>query len=240
VNDIQKHLIQRTLLKTGLRIQKAAFYKFPYEALNYSELSDIKAPVIFDVGANIGQSSIWFKHSFPDAEIYAFEPFAAVYAQLCRNTENKNIHTRQIALGNQIRSLDVPLIADPLCQVGSVHPADADANGPLETIRLSTVDAFAESGALKTIHILKTDTEGFDINVIKGAVQMLESGNVWNVLTEATIDTNDCQHTNLYNIMNILRPYGLELYSLYDLNHNNKTGKLQYFNALFKMQRYLR
>jgi FkbM family methyltransferase len=239
MKETTKNAIKRTLTQAGLRLQKAAFYKYPYDASNYPELANLHAPVIFDVGANIGQSSIWFRHSFPHAGIYAFEPFANVFKQLLRSTNNKNIYTFQIGLSEQTEAIEVPLITDPMCQVGSIKIAAVSKNRPLETIRLSTVDAIAEHENLRTIHILKTDTEGFDINVVKGARRMLESGNVWNVLTEATLDKADSQHSYLYELVDFLQPRGLELYSLYDLNHNYKTGKLQYFNALFKMRQYL-
>jgi hypothetical protein len=44
------------------------------------------APVIVDVGANVGQFCNAAKLFFPDAKVFAFEPDPRVYAQLRKNT----------------------------------------------------------------------------------------------------------------------------------------------------------
>jgi len=40
---------------------------------------------IFDIGANIGQTSAVYANLFPEAVIYAFEPFPDPFEQLGRN-----------------------------------------------------------------------------------------------------------------------------------------------------------
>lgn len=39
---------------------------------------------IFDIGANIGMASMYFKHKFPQANIYSFEPFEANRARISK------------------------------------------------------------------------------------------------------------------------------------------------------------
>src|SRR5439155_12326181 len=77
--EIRKYAVQRWLQHCGIHVDIARYTKFSYDACNFRGVPDGKTAVIFDVGANIGQSSIWFSKSFPQASIYAFEPFTAVY-----------------------------------------------------------------------------------------------------------------------------------------------------------------
>src|SRR5438132_9926518 len=46
---------------------------------------DVAVPVVFDVGANVGDYSLCVKACMPAARIYAFEPARSVYEQLASN-----------------------------------------------------------------------------------------------------------------------------------------------------------
>lgn len=50
----------------------------------------LQVEVIFDVGANIGQTASKFAQSFPKAKIFSFEPVTATFKQLRENTK-KNL-----------------------------------------------------------------------------------------------------------------------------------------------------
>src|SRR5215210_6906620 len=62
--------------------------------------SDYYPKIVFDVGANTGQTVKKWNKFFPKAEYYCFEPVDATMATLKQNTANsKNIHYRLCALG---------------------------------------------------------------------------------------------------------------------------------------------
>lgn len=44
----------------------------------------INDPTIFDIGANIGMASLYFKHKFPNASVFAFEPFESNRNQISK------------------------------------------------------------------------------------------------------------------------------------------------------------
>src|SRR5688500_16227435 len=48
-------------------------------------LAGIDAPIVFDVGANVGQSVRRFSRLLPGCEVYAFEPAPSAFAQLQQN-----------------------------------------------------------------------------------------------------------------------------------------------------------
>lgn len=237
MNDIIKDKIRRFFQKTGVRLQKYPFYKYPQDRMNYPELAGIagKEILIFDVGANIGQTSRWLRQEFPEAKIHAFEPFGIVFNELVKNTLSLSVECHQLGMSDSSGERVLPRNNNPLNQTASIEQT-VDATGDTETIRIDTIDRFCATNGIAGISILKTDTEGHDRSVLAGAAGLLGKGAISNILTEATIDPRDDEHSNLFELIGYLRPFGYELYSLYDLNHNHETGRLQYFNALFKRE----
>ena len=218
----------------GLRIEMADHAKFSYEACNFGLNPQEKDLVIFDIGANIGQSSIWFSKSFPHATIYAFEPFDVIYGQLKKRLINQpRIHCLQCAIGASDSKVAAPSQRDPFGQCGQVVAANGSQT-ETETITVRKIDSFCAERQIEYIHILKTDTEGYDLDVLRGAEAVLQSGGIRNILTEASIETNDTQHTNLFKLVEYLRPFSFQLHGIYDLHHGREDGRLEYFNALFR------
>jgi len=240
MNDIIKDRIRRLLRKAGVRMQKYPFYKYPQDKMNYPELSVIpgKNIIIFDVGANIGQTSRWLRQEFPNAKIHAFEPFEIVFNELLNNTKSMSIECHQLGMSDSHGERVLPRNNNPLNQTASIEMT-AEGVEDTEKISIDTIDRFCSMNGIDRISILKTDTEGHDRWVLAGAVEMLGKGAISNVLTEATIDPRDDEHSNLFDLIDYLCPFGYDLYSLYDLNHNHETGRLQYFNALFKSHRLI-
>jgi FkbM family methyltransferase len=65
------------------------------------------SPVIFDVGANVGQSIDLFRYMFPDAKLFLFEPGEIAFTALREKYENKgrSIHENGSLL-NSILPMD--------------------------------------------------------------------------------------------------------------------------------------
>jgi 31-O-methyltransferase len=57
------------------------------------------APVIFDVGANIGLFSLFALREWPHATVHAFEPIPQIHDVLRRNVAPR-VHTHQVAVGD--------------------------------------------------------------------------------------------------------------------------------------------
>ena len=80
--------IYKILLKTG----KRAEYSIPFTE---------KIETIFDIGANIGVTSLYFANLFPNARIFAFEPVPSNFELLSKNIQPyPNIKAFPIALGD--------------------------------------------------------------------------------------------------------------------------------------------
>src|SRR2546430_638950 len=68
--------------------------------LDMQKLATAKRPLIFDVGANVGQSVESFRAHFTEPTIHAFEPGAEAFGERKRRCANlPSVHPNNIALG---------------------------------------------------------------------------------------------------------------------------------------------
>jgi hypothetical protein len=103
-------------------------------------------------------------------------------------------------------------------------------------VELDTVDAYCQSGGIRRVDLLKTDTEGFDLEVLRGATRMLEAGRIGYVLCEVSFDRADRRHTNFFQVYEFLSGYGHHFLGLYHVIHEG--GRFSFGNALFAPARW--
>jgi FkbM family methyltransferase len=133
-----------------------------------------------DIGANIGSFTVpWAKAMTGWGDLLAFEAQERIYYALCGNVilnNLDNVHVRWQAIGDRIGQIaqQVPQYDQPGHFSGvSLHPRfNSDvgqqcANGGL--IPLVTVDSLA----LEYVDIIKSDIEGMEPEMLRGAVQTI-------------------------------------------------------------------
>ncbi|MEQ1751190.1 MAG: FkbM family methyltransferase [Prosthecobacter sp.] len=123
-----------------------------------------QAPVIVDVGANIGLTAAYFSEHFPDAKIIAIEPENSNFDRLCRNTgKYKNITAIKAALWHR----DAPVnLANP--NDTSVSFCCVDTDDSIGQIQGITVPELMRRCGLSEIDFLKLDIEGAELELFKG------------------------------------------------------------------------
>lgn len=238
-DEIQKFQIRNFLKKKlGLRIFKEYFYKFEYDRENYRLLWDKSDIVILDVGANVGQSTLWYLESFPSAQIYAFEPLPNVYKRLQSSLKHhQNVTCIEKAVGRQNGKIQIPYIKSDTVLTTQVLKGSLQRSPDDIDIEVVNLDNFVEEQEIETIDILKTDTEGYDLDVLAGARELLEAGRIVYILSEATTNEEDTQYTSFYKLKSFLEPLGYVLHSFYDVTHRPSDGRIEHFNVLFKLDR---
>jgi len=197
---------------------------------------DITVRTIFDVGANIGQSAEAFRRFFPESTVYCFEPVSATYQILVDNLGgNKHVKSFHCALGEETRTQTMYFQEDPQWNslASSVNKPRAESERG-ETVQVITLDGFLSDHGINTIDLLKIDTEGYELAVLKGAKRSFKVGRVALVLAEVTFDNNDSRHTAFGSLQYFLLSYGFSLVAIYDQCVNRGTQCLSYCNALFR------
>ncbi|MDG5469921.1 FkbM family methyltransferase [Deltaproteobacteria bacterium IMCC39524] len=146
-------------------------------------LCNIETPVMFDVGANVGKYSRMLAKEFPSARIYAFEPNINTYKQLVDNVGDVG-KCYNVGMGEEQKAEKIFTYSDSLASshasiYGDVfrtfHKRD-DIVGI--DFQLTSLDLFCEMEKITKIDFLKIDTEGNELNVLKGAEQILADGKI--------------------------------------------------------------
>lgn len=191
----------------------------------------VHAPVIFDVGANVGSVTTRLAAAFPaPACIHAFEPAAKTAVQLALNLAvHSHVRVHQLAVGDRPGRLS--LYHGINSQLNRLAPAGALGNGTAEEVDVVTVDQVMGQLSLEHIDVLKTDTEGFDDAVLRGAAKALQRGGLRAIISEATFDVESNWHTRFDDIRQHLAPRGFCLHGVYDCEHWGV--HLKYCNVLF-------
>lgn len=171
-----RQLIKQALHRLGYDVQRIA--SDPDEAMGRDPFADMKrllgakpSPVIFDVGANVGQSVGMFKQVFPSGMIHSFEPSPSTFRELQKNVSGRNgVFAWNCALGavNETRELLENRVSDmsSFLELSTAGWGQVDRKTP---VAVRTLDDFCREQSIETIDILKSDTQGYDLDVFKGA-----------------------------------------------------------------------
>jgi FkbM family methyltransferase len=153
-------------------VARSIFYSNNWEPEETSLLRSVtpQGGTFIDVGANIGYFSLLASRWVgPSGAVYALEPVRATHARLRRNlalNPTANVTAVQVGASSTPGTAAIALESD----AGHAHLVAGEV-GPerLETITLTTVDAFVTSNRLTRVDVLKIDVEGADFEVIRGA-----------------------------------------------------------------------
>jgi FkbM family methyltransferase len=150
--------------------------------------------VLVDVGANVGMYSI-YAAAISGAKVYAFEPEAQNYAELCRSIYlnygcRDNIHAFCAAIGDKpveisrllVRDLAIGYSGHDFTEPSRDYPAASRfAQGAVGF----SLDYLVESGAIPPPDHVKIDVDGHEHKIIRGMQRLIERGNMRTLLLEA-------------------------------------------------------
>lgn len=139
-------------------------------------------PVLFDVGANVGKYSKKLSDRFPSAIILAFEPHPENYNKLCENQCN-NIKVFNLGLSDSAGELTLFDRSDMDGSMhASLHKSVIDELHKKDItehkVEVEILDSIAKSEEIDYIDFLKIDTEGNELAVLNGAIDMLKKGSI--------------------------------------------------------------
>ncbi len=225
------------LIKSGSHLRKEDFIEITDQRIIDPRNKDCPIKVIFDIGANIGQSTLAYHRSFPTALIYSFEPFEENFLKLSSSTKGlPNVKCFQKALSNTSGKLKVFRDQFYESELNSLEPfkqslLEKSGCASSEVISLLRGDELCRQEKIDFIDILKTDTEGHDISVLEGFSDMLDSKRVGTIIIECGF-LDDTTHTPFESVYEFLRSRGMKLAGFYETSHEIN-GRCRYSNALF-------
>jgi FkbM family methyltransferase len=188
--------------------------------------------VLVDVGANVGQTALSMTREFPAARVFSLEPCSATFDELKKNTARfPNIVPVQLALGEtgEERKLYIKTYSttNSLIQAGG---------GPVreENVRVMTFGEFAETRHIARVFLLKTDTEGFDLPVLRGAAIFLKQKMIDYVLVETCFYRKmDLPQTDFGEVSSYLAQFDYHFVHMYETVYGTPGGQTLWSNSLF-------
>jgi FkbM family methyltransferase len=191
------------------------------------------SPVVFDVGANVGQSIQFFRSWFPDAQIHSFEPSPATFQVLkSRAAADSGVRVWNCGMGS--RNAEMEFLENSLPECSSFFPLGENGWGTVErktVVPVRTVDDFCAEHKIAKIDILKTDTQGYELEVLKGAGRMCQSGAVGLVFCEMIIAEQYAGAASFGKLFDFLVSQGFLLVSFYDISYDK--GLAAWTDGLF-------
>lgn len=151
-------IVQRIILTHGMF----------YEAGDLRKVTPHITPgaVVADIGANIGNHTVFFSLIAGAAEVHAFEPMRTTFRTLTRNVEINRLsgaHLHNVALGTREATASVAEFKQ--ADIGASRIAvDASGRYPVRSL---------DSFALPRLDFAKIDVEGHAIEVLDGARETL-------------------------------------------------------------------
>ena len=137
-----------------------------------------KNSIVFDIGANMGFYTIWMSRSIGElGQIHSFEPDANNFDRLSQNI-SINQFKGQFILNNDAVSKKNGIMKMTIGFDGENHLVDSNFSGNSSTINVVCLDEYCKQKSISLIDFIKIDVEGFELDVLKGAVNLLNQKNI--------------------------------------------------------------
>jgi FkbM family methyltransferase len=121
---------------------------------------------IVDIGAHVGSATLYFRHVYPQARIFCFEPNPVCFELLTRNIKgDMNIHASNVALGptNAQQQLFAGVYSS--MQASLIPNEENRKTGPMVAVR--AVSEILTELKIESISLLKVDTEGLELPILR-------------------------------------------------------------------------
>jgi FkbM family methyltransferase len=227
-------LLKRFLRGFGVELKRTAYGLDPWLDLE-ALLAPTREPTILDIGANLGQTTRQLAAISPGARIWAFEPNSEIFPELVRNVAGlPRVTPVNAALGaaEATASLKVTGASVNASLLAYNRPTGIDSVKKELSVSVKTLDDFAEKEHLANIHLLKTDTQGYDLQVLSGAARMFRERRIRAVFAEVLFTRFYQEQAEFHEIYALLHGHGLRLSGFYNIAR--ETGlDIDWADALF-------
>jgi len=180
-------------------------------------LPKTKIDRIYDVGANDGTLAIDLHRRFPNAEIHCFEPVKATFNRLVANVQRhkiSNIVAHPLALDQSSGTGYMIYGEYEGRRYDDLHRLTQDNFGDEQVVKIR-LDELPHN-ASQRISYLKIDTEGGDLNVLRGATGLLSGQRIDLIQVEAGLSRANTTHVPFAALKEFLQQYDYHLFGIYD------------------------
>jgi FkbM family methyltransferase len=230
--------VRRTFHKLRARLRGKSHKRDPY--LVQRRLVTKDDPMIFDVGANVGQTALRYRALFPGATLHCVEPFGPSFEQLGKALErdpNVVLHRLALAASSGSARLNVNRSA----ATNSLLESDARAShywggGLLDTestveVATRTLDELCAERDVGHVDVLKIDVQGGEYAVLEGARRLLTGQRIDLIYMEVIMAPTYVGQRELQDYLVLLASSRYRLFDFY--NPARRDDRLIQSDAIF-------
>jgi len=214
----------------------ASGIKLPESLIDrYIELSHLKKLIslleincVLDVGANRGQFATELRAIGYAGRIVSFEPIPQEFAYMSRQfAGDKNWQGHQLALGREEREMQihVPRLTVLSSLLNSTQKGEQVTNHDVSERRLDSLFASCVEGIDVPRVFLKMDTQGYDVEVFKGASGCI--GDVYGIQSELSVQPVYLEMPHYLEALGLYEEAGFDLHNLSVVNRVSDGGLLE-------------
>lgn len=177
VADEESFCVQGTKFYVDLKAGEMFSFEEIYHERMYDRVAGFisqRGWTVFDIGANIGVFAI--QQARRGAYVYAFEPNPDCYHRLSRAVLDNNlaadVHVLNLAAGS-LPGRGTLQIPEGVTCIGSVVPQENLTSTQEPAIQITSLDHIVPTLGIARIDLLKIDTEGAEVEVLRGADRTL-------------------------------------------------------------------
>lgn len=170
----------------------------------------IDGGAVFDIGANFGNYAHAVRSFCPNSRIVCFEPQPKTFLRLEANCPDFEVE--RIALAERTGKAVLHELAgkesSPVASLSAETLTAHGAAGQSFEVEVETVDSYCQRKGIEAIRLMKIDTEGHDLDVLRGASAMLKGGRI-DIVEFEFIPANMYTGAHFYLFVEILDGYDL-------------------------------
>jgi FkbM family methyltransferase len=166
------------------------------------------------VGANIGWYTTLFSQLVGETgKVFSFEPIEETFEKLqehvALNNCNRNTVPTAVAVGSTPGSVEI-FVFEGLSLSRASAAVDVGTPQYSTTVPRVTLDAFLATHGVQQVQFLKCDVEGCELDVLRGATQLLHSPMAPIVLVELNSETGSASGFGPIDLWNLLKEFGYQ------------------------------
>ena len=193
-------------------------------------LIDVKEPIIFDVGGNMGQSIERYKKLFPKCKIHSFDPNKHLHDRLTLKYQNdKSVILNNVAIGEKPGNLDFNInVHTGSSSFKNLIPNTTWMKERSKTLNIDsknftakkinakviTLDDYCNDESIHQIDILKIDVQGYEDKVLEGAIKLLKMNKIKFIQLELILSEIYQNTLSIYDVEKYLIPNKYTLFGI--------------------------
>lgn len=166
--------------------------------------------IVFDVGAHTGQTTLELARFAPTSTIFAIEPIGKTYEELRGAVQvGTKIRAERLAFG--LRSGEA-IMSSRGTSASNQIVGDDFTLGRTEIVPMERGDAFCTRHDIRYIDFLKTNTSGWDLDVLAGFGELLFGGRIEVIQITCSLAPEETRARSLQDVMGFLLPLGYRVF----------------------------